>query len=228
MHICKTCGKEFKGRQKCKANKYCSKQCQFIGFKNRVIIKCKSCGKEFEVPKSRENIAKNCSYKCMGKSMLGKVPKSAWEKGRTPWNKDKKCDYLIGNKNGFSKGHIPWNSGIIWKEMSGAANPAWNGGTSFLPYPSNFNSQLKERVRVRDNFICKLCGIPELECEEKLSIHHIDYNKNNSKMENLISLCNKCHLKTNTNRKYWENYLKKGDCYGFTKTTRRSSATVVY
>ena len=38
--------------------------------------------------------------------------------------------------------------------------------------------------------------------------NHIDYNKLNCNPNNLISLCRKCHMKTNSNRDYWINYFK--------------------
>ena len=73
----------------------------------------------------------------------------------------------------------------------------------------SFTRQLKDRARVRDNFICQLCGVPELEYTKKLDCHHIDYNKKNSSLDNLVCLCNKCHSKTNFNRKYWVEYFSK-------------------
>lgn len=93
----------------------------------------------------------------------------------------------------------------ISKATSMNNNPNWRGGISFNKYSPLFNKQLKERVRVRDNFICQICGIPELECKSRLDIHHIDYNKKNNNIDNLISLCRKCHIKTNYNRKDWTN-----------------------
>ena len=45
---------------------------------------------------------------------------------------------------------------------------------------------------------------------EKLCIHHIDYDKKNNNPENLITLCNSCHTKTNIkNRDYWKNYYSE-------------------
>lgn len=40
-------------------------------------------------------------------------------------------------------------------------------------------------------------------------VHHINYNKRNNNPSNLISLCRRCHSKTNFNREYWLNYFKK-------------------
>jgi 5-methylcytosine-specific restriction endonuclease McrA len=85
----------------------------------------------------------------------------------------------------------------------------WNGGSSFEPYPPAFNKQLKDRVRARDNFICQRCGVPELECNQKLAIHHIDYDKKNCEIENLIALCNGCNRKVNYNRERWTEYFKE-------------------
>lgn len=85
----------------------------------------------------------------------------------------------------------------------------WRGGKSFEKYGVLFNKQLKERIRVRDNFICQLCKTPELEFNIRLSIHHIDYDKKNCNENNLISLCNSCHQKTNSNQMYWTNFFQE-------------------
>lgn len=37
----------------------------------------------------------------------------------------------------------------------------------------------------------------------------IDYDKDNLDPNNLISLCNSCHAKTNKNRDYWINLFNK-------------------
>ena len=42
-----------------------------------------------------------------------------------------------------------------------------------------------------------------------LNVHHIDYNKQNCKEENLTSLCRQCNLRVNCNRDYWEKYFNK-------------------
>jgi hypothetical protein len=78
-------------------------------------------------------------------------------------------------------------------------------------YSAEFNNELKEQIRKRDNYECQICGITEEEhliiIGEKLGIHHIDYNKDNNKKENLTSLCRQCHSRTNFNRDYWEKLL---------------------
>lgn len=91
-------------------------------------------------------------------------------------------------------------------------HPNWRGGSSFEPYPLGWTNTFKEQIRYRDGYRCQLCGCSELENSRKLDIHHIDYNKENLEIDNLITVCRSCHGKTNINRKYWEAYFKnRGD-----------------
>jgi hypothetical protein len=53
-----------------------------------------------------------------------------------------------------------------------------------------------------------MCGVPETECKSKLAIHHIDYFKQNISQFNLISLCKRCHTKTNFNREHWKKFFQ--------------------
>lgn len=94
----------------------------------------------------------------------------------------------------------------------GKDNPNWQGGTSFEPYGLEFNKQLKEQVRKRDNYICQECGYTEKQLDYRLSIHHIDFDKENNNSSNLISLCKSCHSKTVYNRKKWTEYYKEKIC----------------
>ncbi len=106
-------------------------------------------------------------------------------------------------------GFIPWNKGKKIPERSGSNCHLWKGGISFEPYTLEFNEDLKEVIRNRDRRKCQICEKTELENKKKLDVHHIDYDKKNSNPNNLISLCNRCHMKTNQNREYWENLFKK-------------------
>lgn len=81
-------------------------------------------------------------------------------------------------------------------------NPAWKGGISFLPYSIDWTITLKRSIRERDNYICQICN------QYGLDVHHIDYDKQNCNPNNLITLCHKCHMKTNHKRDYWINYFK--------------------
>ena len=77
----------------------------------------------------------------------------------------------------------------------------WKGGISFEPYSIDWTKTLKQSIRQRDKYICQMCG------ESGKYVHHIDYDKKNCNSENLITLCNSCHTKTNYNRDYWVDYF---------------------
>lgn len=95
------------------------------------------------------------------------------------------------------------------ERMRGDKNPGWQGGISkiYQEYPVEFSSKLKRKVRKRDGYFCQECN--EYRKGKKLNIHHIDYNKHNNEMCNLISLCDVCHTKTNFNRNVWEQKYKE-------------------
>jgi hypothetical protein len=108
----------------------------------------------------------------------------------------------------ISKAHM----GITFSEerrlkISGENSRLWRGGSSHESYPQEFNHQLKESIRERDGYFCQFCHAEQN--GRKLIVHHIDYNKYNLQPNNLISLCNNCHGKTNFNREYYTEYF---DC----------------
>ena len=92
-----------------------------------------------------------------------------------------------------------------WKSESqlGDKNHMWRGGVSYQEYPEDFNPILKRRIRKRDQQKCIICG------GGGKTVHHIDYDKNNCDVSNLITLCKKCHGRTNSNRDYWESFLTR-------------------
>ncbi len=116
--------------------------------------------------------------------------------------------------------------------FSGEKNPNWQGGKNFEPYGIEFNKKLKKQIRERDNNECILCRLElekmkenlksdvywiktllitkfEANMGKKFAIHHIDYNKKNNSVQNLINLCNVHHGKTNANRKVWITFLQE-------------------
>ena len=92
--------------------------------------------------------------------------------------------------------------------VRGSKHYGWRGGTSHEPYSEYFTEELREAVRERDGWRCRLCHVPECECLRKLGVHHVDYDKKNDAMGNLISLCLGCHARTNVQREYWEPYFR--------------------
>lgn len=82
----------------------------------------------------------------------------------------------------------------------------WQGGKSFEEYTINWTKSLKQNIRERDKYMCKICGI--LQNDTILHVHHIDYDKKNCSPNNLITLCKKCHMKTNHKREEWIDFFK--------------------
>ena len=78
----------------------------------------------------------------------------------------------------------------------------WKCGLSFETYGIDFNKELKLFIRQRDDFICQFCGV--IENGREHDCHHIDYDKNNNDVINLILLCKSCNSKANADRKKWE------------------------
>jgi len=110
------------------------------------------------------------------------------------------------------KGKIGFWRNKTRPEMTGQNNPNWQGGTENKPYSFEFNEQLKEQIRKRDNYICQNCSMTEEEHlivnGRVLAIHHIDYNKENNQKNNLISVCDNCNSRANFNKDYWKNFFK--------------------
>jgi hypothetical protein len=102
------------------------------------------------------------------------------------------------------------NNGMYGIHRYGKENPRYIDGRSFIPYPAEFK-YIKSKILERDNYTCKKCitkpKIPNL-LGNRISVHHIDYNKKNNSKDNLIALCTACNSKVNTNREYWTQYFQ--------------------
>jgi hypothetical protein len=88
----------------------------------------------------------------------------------------------------------------------GPKNSQWQGGIANDPYGPKFNQRLRNQIRERDGYTCKICGKPEN--GQKHDCHHVDYVKTNNNHENLITLCHGCHSLTCRNREQWKSYFR--------------------
>lgn len=107
--------------------------------------------------------------------------------------KQKMCNAQKGNTNGFNTHN---------NKFFGDNNGRWNNGSSRRGYPEAWTDNLRKQIRKRDKFICQVCK------ENGWVVHHINYNKKDNNPKNLVALCQKCHAKTNGNRKYWTQYFQ--------------------
>ena len=99
----------------------------------------------------------------------------------------------------------------ISKSKQKEKNPSWKGGIGNLPYPQDWTEDLKYAIRKRDDFSCQMCGCRSSgngSDSKELSVHHIDYDKDNCDPKNLVTLCQSCHGKTHHNRSHWTKYFR--------------------
>ena len=104
------------------------------------------------------------------------------------------CEKLSQGMMGKNKGKPAGNKG---KKCPIGCTCGHHTGRSG-EYPRTFNRALKVKIFTRDNYTCQLCGR-----HEKLVPHHIDYDKENNDETNLITLCNSCNVKVNSERISW-------------------------
>lgn len=97
-------------------------------------------------------------------------------------------------------GKIPKNL----SSLHGKGHWNWRGGITKNSYSVDWTETLKRSIRERDNYICQICN------RYGNQVHHIDYDKNNCEVSNLITLCVGCHGRTNKNRIYWIKLFKNG------------------
>lgn len=176
-------------------------------WKDKVKIKCAYCGKTKEVFPDQARAKKFlfCDTKCQAewqRENRSKENHPCWKGGGVKVNcsncsaiKTVEQWAIQRSQNFFCD--IDCRAEWMSKNMRGSNNPCWNGRTSFAPYSLEFNDELKQKIRERDQYTCIVCG-----SEGKL-VHHIDYDKNNNRENNLVTVCRSCHGKTNFNRKSW-------------------------
>jgi len=180
---------------------------------------CVGCGKTFVDARHPNRDCKYCSIDCFHANRLPDSPETTARRSAVQTGKrilqetrDKMCAAAEGKIR--SQAHCAaiskskrGDKNPMWGK-TGAKHPRWLGGTSREPYGWEWNDELREEVRRRDGYKCQLCGVPQAECQKRLPVHHIDYNKKNSDPVNLVALCNSCNLKVNANREHWTGFFR--------------------
>jgi len=89
---------------------------------------------------------------------------------------------LARSKSGFY--FCSKNCSLKWKNSTLSSNtnhPLWRSGVSV------YRNIMK---RTNGAIVCKQCGIND---ERLMVVHHVDHNRNNNDVVNLIWLCRNCH-----------------------------------
>jgi len=180
---------------------------------------CERCGQNFKPESSPEQ--SYCSRRCFTKSKI-KSEKILVECENTGCEKTKEV-----TKNSFESQKNHYCSTDCFhddrsRKMTGSENPNWKNGKSFKDYPAEFNKELKEKIRIKYNKTCQICGIAQENLDKKLDVHHLDENKNNLDKNNLVALCRKCHSSMQ-NSKQAEKLRRSKDTMSYKKGYRREN-----
>ena len=92
----------------------------------------------------------------------------------------------------FNEGRTPWNKGLAPEDDQRVLNQA-NALREFHHDKKDTRRILKEdtsRYQKYRKDACEICGN-----NSQLHVHHIDSDRTNNNPNNLITLCNKCHLR---------------------------------
>lgn len=194
MKRCEFCQTNFKVCASNRGQKTCSYSCRTklawkLGIykkRRKKKVKCDHCGKYIFRPYYRRIKNKNffCSYKCKG----------LWQKKNLRGDKNPNYGNDYSEETRQKIGNREY--------ATGENHHLWNGGLSFEPYSSEFTKELKEKIRLRDKYQCQICDKSQDEefqkIRSRLSVHHINGDKKDSRDENLATLCRSCHSKVTT------------------------------
>jgi hypothetical protein len=166
-----------------------------------ILAACDKCGKIRGTPKHHYHaLCRSCAHKGRILTEEHKAKIGAANKGNI------NCLGHILTEEHKAKVSIAMKGKNIGKN-----NPNWQGGLSFEPYCVKFNEEFKEYIRAKFGYTCFLCPTTQVENGRKLSVHHVNYNKDcgcdGDKTCNYVPLCMTCHNKTNFNRDWWQKFI---------------------
>lgn len=185
---CKQCGTKKKIPHWYGKGIFCSKECGGLFYREDFIKNRKLQG-GFHSEKHKQILIEYSKRTHFRKGM------SCWRKGKKFNRITKSC---INCGNSFSvqncyKDRIVTCSNFckrlhrhnLWFNSN---NPNWQDGRLRIPYKNGFTFALKRLVKERDFNKCIQCN-----SKERLVVHHLDFEKFNHLINNLITLCRSCH-----------------------------------
>ena len=200
---CTYCGKELERKLsyiKRSKHVFCSNKCLGLYRRKRTLVICEYCGKEFEKNDCYiERVGSHfCSRDCFIKGTARGDILICQNCGKEFYRVQSQ---IVKSLGGFFCSHECYT---IWNK--GENHYLWLGDDTL--YSRDFDDARKLVVRSRDNFTCQECGYTEEQLGYILRVHHIDYDKSNSALSNLISLCKSCHAQSNFKRDDWTRYFQ--------------------
>lgn len=136
--------------------------------------------------------------------------KKHYETGRLPWNKGKKCPEISGeNHPMWGKHHSYESRKKTSRTKIGIPNKVFLKNGKYAGDRIGFSPFWKDEVRLMFGNSCVLCM--GYESNKKLSVHHVDGERINHRINNLVIFCNKCHQIVHNDEEFWNgtSYLEK-------------------
>ncbi len=144
-------------------------------------VKCQLCNHKFYAKPSwlKRGVGKYCSRKCKHNAQKTGKTVNCFICGKKVYKRKKA---LLHSKSG--KFFCNKSCQTVWRnqEFRGSKHGNWKGG-EHIKYREIL---LKRKIKP----ICKLCKCNDLRI---LCAHHLDKNKRNNVIENLIWVCHNCH-----------------------------------
>lgn len=148
-----------------------------------VTVQCHYCGADLEISTRRYNYGIKCGghFYCPGHHRLSKIKRVACTCAHCGKHIEKEPSQLARSK-----------SGRVFCSRSCATsfhNHIYRTGANHPNYIDGITRYMVKAFRVYQPK-CVMCGLDEPCC---LEVHHIDENRKNNKIDNLIILCANCH-----------------------------------
>jgi mannose-6-phosphate isomerase-like protein (cupin superfamily) len=164
----------------------------------RKTSQCLICKKEFKHYGEKILCSRECAAIYMSETRIGENNPNWLDQSQSQKEKCLKCGKEFSYKRGgLRTGQKRVFCSLLCSHSIDLRSKPQSNRTD--KYPRQFNDHLKNLIKTRDGNKCQLCG-----SDDKLHVHHIDYNKANINEYNLITLCQKCHNATHNGRTFWE------------------------
>lgn len=150
--------------------KFCSRKCLGEASKKEISRNCDICGTNFTHLSCRANTAKYCSKPCYYKAMttVGTVEKSCLN-----------CSKKFMTSPSKTKTFCCKSCVYEYKVKN------------FESYDRDFGAARNHMKKLGLLEKCQECGFSDF--PEIIGVHHIDENRSNNKLSNLVALCANCH-----------------------------------
>lgn len=189
--VCEQCGKAFKRYKSAEwANlKHCSMKCRRTAEADvrakvptkpprlPVYVVCQTCGEKFRVPPVREATARYCSRPCRDGSPEYRAGQAAAQAGPKSWR--------------WAGGH--------YKDRDGYVRVREEGNTKTLNTFAHRRAIAQALIAEfpQHPFLVREDGV--LRLSPAIDVHHIDRNRSNNELRNLLAVTKEAHARIHTN-----------------------------